>query len=259
MLDFHCHLHDKAFDQDRREVIDRAKAAGVNRFLTVGTSFLDSQKAVELAHKDKSIWAAVGLHPLGNRQQFNAADFLALARDERVLAIGEIGFDFHESETEAEIKGQKELFLNLIDIAQSVNKPVILHLRSGETINAYKFVVDTLEKTNIQFFSHCFNGDLSTAKLFFERGIRLSFSGILTYLKSNEDQLFEVAKEASQKAGLLLETDAPYLAPGIYRGRRNEPAFIVETYKKIAQVLGVELKEVERLTEAAFNRYFPDI
>jgi len=267
MIDAHCHLHDKAYNKDRRQVIERALVAGVEFFLSSGTNLADSEEALKLAEEEPSVYFSVGLHPFEDvwvfrdikeskkksEEYFNRLKELAL--HPKALAFGEFGFDFsRDSSLEEEVR-QERIFLRFMEMAEELNKPVILHLRSGRNKDAYTKALKILERFSVVCVSHCFLGTPTLARIFLEKTVNLSFSGILTYLK-REDQLLKVAKEASLKAGFLLETDAPYLAPVPYRGQRNEPAYIKQLYILLADVLGIDFGELERRVKEKFLNIF---
>ena len=262
MIDAHCHLHDRAYERDRKKVIERAQQLGVKLFLSCGTSLSDSEQALKLAEKEPSVYFSVGIHPFEDKWLFRETEgenirkseeylrrLKELALHPKALAFGEFGFDFsREASLEEEVR-QERIFLRLMEMAEELAKPVILHLRSGQGKNAYTKALKLLANFSTPCVSHCFLGSLTVARIFLEKTVNLSFSGILTYLKE-EDQLLKVAKEASLKAGFLLETDAPYLAPVPYRGQRNEPAYIKEVYQRMAEILGSSFLQVrERVSE----------
>lgn len=267
MIDTHCHLNFRAFKDDMVKVIARAKLAGVNFIINVGSQYETSERAVRLAQENDNLYAAIGLHPIHLFEQevdeeeihfktkseiFNPAKYKKLFEDnERVVAIGECGLDYYRfpeniAKEEVKIK-QIELFEQHIKLASELNLPIIIHGRK-----AYDDIFLVLEKTIKQGLlfkrgvSHCFLGTREQAKKFLDLGFLLSFTGIITF-KNINPVLLKVIKETPLEK-IMIETDAPYLAPQAYRGTRNEPAYVAEVAKKIAEVKGVDLTEVEKVT-----------
>lgn len=242
-IDTHAHLEMKEFDQDRREVIGRARAAGVKAIITVGTTLEDCRKALALAEDYEDIWAAVGIHPhevkgCGRRECEEIRD---LARREKVVAVGEIGLDFHYEFSPRD--EQQRFFAAQLDVAEELDLPVIVHDRQ-----AHRETLAILEpyRGRLRGVLHCFSGDVKMAYRCLDMGFFLSVAGPVTY--KNATVLREVAK-AIPADRLLIETDCPYLAPLPHRGKRNEPAFVVETAAFLAGLRGVSREELEDQTE----------
>ena len=265
MTDSHAHLDQPAFDPDRRRVLERASAAGVSTILSIG--MLDEEASwkrtfalVDEFHPDgrdhggglPQLFAAIGCHPhearlfdsLGGEERL-----AALARRPRLLAIGEIGLDYHydlSPRTE-----QRDSFRRQVRVARELGLPVVVHQRDAE--DDFLRIADEERLAECGAVLHCFTGSGRLAEAAVERGFLLSFSGILTF--RNADDLRRTAARAPLDR-LLVETDCPYLAPVPHRGRRAEPAMVVETARRLAEVRGSSPAEVEAATDANFRRFF---
>lgn len=278
-IDTHTHVNLSAFDADREEVIARAKGAGV-AMINVGTKQSTSAKAVEIAHLHDQVYAVVGLHPVQTTHRYHDEDemgeggkpftsrgevfdhafYAALARDPKVVAIGECGLDyFHvhseevETTSESEEK-QRDAFIAQIHLANEVGKPLMLHLRNGKdtTKNAYLDAYEILKsEAKVAGNAHFFVGGAEDAKRFFDIGYTVSFTGVVTFAKMYE----EVVRYAPSDM-IHAETDAPYVTPVPYRGQRNEPAYVVEVVRRLAEIRGVD-EEVfaQQLLENAKKLY----
>jgi TatD DNase family protein len=241
-VDSHAHLEMEAFDGDREAVLDRAAAAGLTAIITVGTTLPDCEKAVALAGLHPAVYAAVGIHPHEVKGVDTATyDALTvLARREKVVAIGEIGLDFFYNHSPRD--SQLQHFAAQLDLAEELNLPVIIHDREAhaETLDMLRH-----RKGKLRGVLHCFSGDSAMARECLELGFYLSVAGPVTYPKA--ERLRQVVRDLPLER-LLIETDAPYLAPQRYRGKRNEPAYVVETARVIAEIRGLPAPELERLT-----------
>lgn len=252
-IDSHAHLEMEDFDPDRPQVIERAFEQGVTGLITIGTDLDSSRKALALAKTYSPIRATVGVHP------HEAAGFkpeilprlTALANDPLVVAIGEIGLDFYRNLSPQ--KSQKETFRHLIQLARAVSLPMVIHDRE-----AHQEVLEILREEKaweVGGVFHCFSGDWKMARHCLDLNFFLSITGAVTYKKAS--RLEEVVRQAPIES-LLLETDAPYLAPHPFRGRRNEPAYLVHTAEQVAQIRGMTLSELSRAilknTHRAFKR-----
>jgi len=250
LADSHCHLH--MLGSPLPDVLARAREAGVSRFLVPGTTVADSRDAVRLAQEHEEVLAAVGVHP------HEAKDFDAerdgpgleeLARAPGVAAIGEIGLDFHYDLSPR--ARQIETLEWMLDLARRLELPVILHNReSSEEMLALVGRFGPRENAGV-FHSFTANADFGRKAI--DLGYVVSFSGMITFRKA--ENIREAAAALPLEA-MLVETDSPYLSPEPHRGKPCEPAFVVETAKRLAQVKGVDLSEVEERTTAAFDRLF---
>jgi TatD DNase family protein len=249
LVDSHCHLDDKQFDPDRAEVIERAREAGVERMMTIGTGNgpPDLEAALRLARKHSFIYATVGVHPhdaaKATPETFAAME--ALAAETKVLALGEIGLDYHYDFSPRDV--QHNVLVEQLKLAARAGKPIVIHTREAWD--------DTLlllrEHWSGVGIIHCFSGGPAEARQALDLGFYLSFGGVLTFPKA--DALREAARLAPEDR-LLIETDAPYLAQVPKRGKRNEPAFMVETARRLAEVRGVAPEHIAEVTTANFER-----
>lgn len=249
-IDSHAHLEMAAFDADREEVIARAWAAGLSAIITVGTTIPDCEKAVRIARSHPQVYAAVGIHP-HEVKEIDGRTYEALrelARREKVVAIGEIGLDFFYDHSPREV--QLRRFAEQIELALELDLPVIIHDREahGETLGILR-----QHKGRLRGVLHCFSGDAAMARECLEMGFYLSVAGPVTYKKADELRAVACGIPADR---LLVETDCPYLSPQPYRGKRNEPAYVVQTARTLAEIRGVDAREVERSTEENACRLF---
>lgn len=255
-IDSHCHIDGPEYDADRADVIARAREAGVTTMLTVGTGDPHSgaiKRAVDLAERQEGIYAAVGVHPHDAKLFDDAAEqhLLDLVRQsKRVIAWGEIGLDYHYDHSPQDV--QREMFRRQLRIARELDLPVVIHSREadddtttilGEELSGY-------ERAGVM---HCFGGSPAMARDAIELGFFISFAGNLTFKKA--DDLREVARQLPLDR-LLIETDCPYLTPVPFRGKRNEPARLIETARCLAETHGKELEEIGRMTSENFMKLF---
>lgn len=242
LIDSHAHLEMQAFDNDRDAVIRRAKEAGVDVIVTVGTNLQDCRSVVEIATRFESVYAALGIHPheVKDINQKTYDTIRILVQQPKVVAYGEIGLDFFRNHSPRDI--QIRCFGEQLEIADEFNLPVIIHDREAhlETLN---MLMARKEKRG--GIIHCFSGDVLMAKKCLDMGFYISIPGPVTFPKA--EKLFEIVRQVPLDR-LLVETDAPYLAPHPYRGKRNEPSYVVHTAQKIADVKGLSLAEVSAAT-----------
>ncbi|HEY3103534.1 MAG TPA: TatD family hydrolase [Pyrinomonadaceae bacterium] len=255
-VDSHCHIDGPEYDADRKEVIARALAAGVTTMLNVGTGDPHSgafERAVELAEKHPEIYCAIGVHPHDAKLFDDAAEqrLTSLAKQSsRVVAWGEIGLDYHYDHSPRDV--QREAFRRQLRIARELNLPVVIHSREadGDTIAILRAELSGYERAGVM---HCFGGSLRMAHEAIELGLLISFAGNLTFKKAED--LREIARQLPLDR-LLVETDCPYLTPVPFRGKRNEPARVVETAKCLAELKEAEVDEIGRVTGANFAKLF---
>lgn len=250
LIDTHAHLDFPQFDGERQKVVEQAKNANVAKIINIGCNLKTSQKAIDLAENYKNIWASVGLHPSDANDCLKKDFFKSLhklAKQKKVIAIGEIGLDyFHKN---GEIETQKKAFIEQIKIAEDLKKPLIIHTRE-----AGKDLLEILKKekpTNAVI--HCFSETQEFAETVLEMGYFLSFTGIVTYPKT--EKLHQVIANTPLNR-IMLETDCPFLAPQKFRGKRNEPAFVVEIAKKIAEIKQISLEEISQITTKNAELFF---
>jgi TatD DNase family protein len=252
-VDSHCHLDDAAFDADRDAVIGRARAAGLQWLLTIGGSTPETLgSGLAFAGKHNWIYTTAGLHPHeAKRWGEPVADSLrALVRHPKVLAIGEIGLDYHYDPSPREV--QKEAFLSQLDIAKEARLPVIIHCRDAWQ-DLREMIGTHWQGAGLGGILHCFAGNRGDAFRFLDWGFLISFAGNVSYKKA--DDLRNAAK-AIPLDRLLAETDSPYLAPVPFRGRRNEPAYVVEVIRALASLHDLETASLGHQTLQNFERFF---
>jgi TatD DNase family protein len=248
LVDSHCHLDDSKFDEDREQAIERARAAGVERLLAIGTGSgpPDLHAALRLAEKYDFIYATIGVHPHDAAKATGEtfARLRELAAHPKVVAIGEIGLDYHYDFSPRPV--QREAFARQLELAAEAEKPIVIHTREAWD--------DTLAQvTDLRHggIMHCFTGDAAQARQALDRGFHLAFGGVLTFPRA------ESVREAARLTPddrLLVETDCPYLAPVPYRGKRNEPAFLVETVRRLAEVRNSTPEKIAEITTRNFER-----
>lgn len=254
LIDTHCHLNHEQFQADLPEVIERALAAGVERMIVVGFDLPSSEEAVRLADRFPSLYAAIGVHPHEAKTYDVTVEkrLEALSRHPRVAAIGEIGLDYHYDFSPRH--DQKAAFRAQLALASAVELPVIIHCRG-----AYPNVLDELAQAGVEKTGgvmHCWTGSAREAERALGLGLYLGFGGALTF--RNADALRDIAA-STPLSRILLETDAPYLAPVPYRGRRNEPAYTRLVAEKLAQARTVTLEEIESGTTMNAQKLFGKI
>lgn len=250
MIDSHNHIHFREFRKDLEEVMHRATTRGVRAMLTVGIDPSDSARALDAARAYQGVYVSVGIHPQ-NGGRFTPEDVYALSNlsAEKVVAIGETGFDLYR--TPHSVEAQKDLFIAHIELARLMKLPIVIHDRMahGQTMA----VLDETGAWCLGGVFHCFSGDTSLARTIVRKGFFVSIPGVVTF--GNASQLRDVVREIPLE-NLLVETDAPYLAPEPYRGKRNEPAYTARTIEEIARLKGVTPDEVALRTAENFCRLF---
>jgi TatD DNase family protein len=249
VIDTHCHIDMPDFDADRAEVIARAVAGGVEAMVAVSSNKASILKVLALAESHEAVYAALGLHPHDSKD-FNDALFdelAALARGPKVVAIGETGLDYHYDHSPRGV--QRAVFEKMAELARMTGLPLIVHSRQ-----AAEDTLEVLKKCGVtRGVLHCFSGDEAMAREVVSLGLYISIAGPVTYKKS--DALREAVKKIPDER-LLLETDAPYLSPVPMRGRRNEPAFIFNTARVVAEARGVSPEDIRRITTVNARKLF---
>jgi TatD DNase family protein len=254
LIDTHTHLDDARYNEDREAVLDRARATGVGAFVTIGCDLATSRAAVELAAQYSFIYASVGVHP---HEVKHIGDgwydaFRRLAQDDKVVAYGEIGLDYHYNHSSPH--EQRDRFREQIQLARELKLPVIVHTREAQedTIK----ILQEERASDVGGVFHCFSGDARLAQDALDLGFYLSFSGILTF--QNASMLREIAKNTPLDR-TLIETDCPYLTPVPHRGKRNEPAYVSHVARQLASLHFDDADAVEqigRITTANAKRLF---
>lgn len=250
LIDTHCHLDFADFDAERDELVERAHAAGVAQMVTISTRVKKLDTLIALTERYPSVFCSVGTHPNNADEELDvtADDLVRLAAHPKVVAIGECGLDYFYDTQKPE--DQKTGFLRQIEAARRTQLPLVIHARSADDDMA-AILRDETGKGAFPFILHCFSSGEALAKTGIELGGYVSFSGILTFPKSTE--LRDIAKGLPLDR-LLVETDAPYLAPKPWRGKRNEPSYVVNTAEVLAETKGVSFEEIARITtENAFR------
>lgn len=244
IFDTHCHLNSKELYIDHENHIISAKNEGVARFLVVGYDYKSSKIAVELAEKYDFVFAAVGYHPVDvlKASEKELSDTFSLLKHPKVVALGEIGLDYHWVEDDKDREKQKELFVKQIHIANENNLPVIIHNRDA-TEDCYKILKE--HKPLKQGVMHCYSGSVEMAKEFIKLGLYISLGGPVTFKNAKTPK--QVATEIPLEH-LLVETDCPYLAPHPLRGTMNAPKNIVYVVEEIAKLKNISRSEVEKAT-----------
>jgi TatD DNase family protein len=254
IIDTHAHLMFDDFKDDLTEVVARANAAGVERIINVGTGVLTSEEAIQLSSQFEGLYATVGFHP------YDAADCSTELLDEwkgkiltkekgwgRVVAIGECGLDYYKGTADPVV--QRSAFEMQLELALSVDLPVVIHNRSADDE-----CLEILKKfKGVRAVFHCFGSDLEFAKRVWDKGFMTSITGIVTF--KNAEELRKVV-EAAPVDKLMVETDCPYLSPEGRRGKRNEPANVVEVVKKIAEIRAVRIEDARDMLKENSERFF---
>jgi TatD DNase family protein len=263
MVDAHCHLNFKAFENDLDEVVKRALAKGVNKIVNVGSSLETSKVAVELARKYPNLYATVGIHPhhADKLEEDWEKNLEALAKESKVLAIGETGLDYfnYESNGITEKKLQKNLFEKQIELSQKLHLPLMIHNRQ-----AGSDILDILSNHSSSFLNppglfHCFSSNIDLLKKVLNLGFYVGFDGNITYkgIAKGEDTSLSTLVEYAPIDRIITETDSPYLPPIPYRGSRNEPSYVIIVAEFIAKIKKLQVEAViEKTTQnacAVFN------
>lgn len=247
-IDVHAHLDDKAFHKDREEVLQRIKEAGII-VVNAGADIKSSYFSVELAEKYDFIYACVGVHPHDAAKV--PKDYLReleeLAKHPKVIAIGEIGLDYYYEFSDRKI--QQKVFLEQLELAESLNLPVVIHNR-----DAHQDTLNTLRKSApIKGLMHCYSGSLELARELLKLGFYFSFGGVITFKNAKKPK--EVASQLPLDR-ILLETDCPYLSPEPYRGKRNDPTRIPIIAEVLAKLRETSVQEIEDTTFSNFTKLF---
>ena len=252
LIDSHSHLDSSDFDDDRDEAIERAAEAGIERIVAIGTGEgpPDLEAGLRLAAANPIFAATVGVHPHdAAKATAGTLDRIAqLLREDRVIALGEIGLDYHYDFAPRD--AQKDVFIEQMRMAGERRKPIVIHTREAWD-DTFALIEEHWKPYGVPGVMHCFSGGRAEAQRSLDLGFYLSFGGIVTFPKSKELQA--VAREAPVDR-ILVETDSPYLAPVPKRGKRNEPAFVVHTAAKLAALRQTTFEEIAAATTANFKR-----
>jgi len=257
IVDSHCHVDGADFEADRDDVIRRAQESGVAAMLNVGTGDPNSgsfERAIEIANKYESVFASVGVHPHDAKLYNTVAEekLISLAEESRkCVAWGEIGLDFHYDNSPRDV--QREVFRKQIRVAHKLKLPIIVHSRSADDETVAILRDECTKKDFRGGVMHCFGGTPKMAKEVLALGFNVSFAGNVTFKKA--DQIREAAGVIPLDR-MLVETDCPFLTPTPFRGKRNEPMYVVETAQFVADFLGVDFDEFAGQTTSNFKRLF---
>lgn len=249
LIDTHAHLDHERFDGEREAVITRALAAGVGLIICVGSDLKSSRESLALARTNAALFAVVGVHP--HEAAAAPPDYLDEVRhmlaEPKVVALGEIGLDYHYDFSPRPV--QRQVFQAQLELARELGCPVVVHSRKADADTARMLA----ESGVTRVVMHCYSGDWLLAERYLEMGYFISLSGVVTFPKSAETR--EVALRLPLER-LMLETDAPYLAPVPRRGRRNEPAYVRHTAEAVASIRGIGLEEITQQTTANAKLFF---
>lgn len=257
-IDTHAHLH-LLSPQLREEVILRAKKTGVKKIVNVACNLKEIKQCLSLANEHEFIWTTVGIHPtdLTDSMGRDLKQVEKIAREtKKIVAIGEIGLDYYHDRFPHDV--QKAFLTGQLEIAQKLGLPAILHCRAGknpgENEAAFGDLIEVLEELRFKnAVAHCFSGNPLEAEKLLDMGLMLSFTGVITY---PQNEVLRDIVRTTPLDRIMIETDSPFLTPSAHRGKKNEPAFVVEVAKMIAKVKGVPFEEVARMTSANAEQFF---
>lgn len=251
LIDTHCHLQDKRFAGDLEAVLDRAQEAGVAYALVVGSNLATSREACELAQKYPQLFAIVGVHPHDSKDADRATfdEIRKLAAQERVVALGEMGLDYHYDFSPRKI--QQRVFRYQIGLARELGLPIVIHDREAHADTMAILKEEKAEE--VGGVLHCYSGSWEMARECIKMGFYISIAGPVTF--ANAKKLVQVVENLPLEH-LLVETDAPYLTPVPHRGKRNEPAYVRHVAEAIARIKGIAVEEVEEQTTANAIKLF---
>ena len=255
MIDSHCHLSQADYDIPVADLIKMAEEEGVQKMLNIACDTNDWDELLKLINQHENVYGAIGIHP--EYAERNEDDFLKKLPDifkqnSKLLAVGEIGLDYSDKNISAE--RQQDLFYKQIQIAHKIHKPIIVHTRDAEedTLKILKKAHDSKELENSGII-HCFSGSLELAQNALKMGLYISVSGIVTFKSAHH--LRDIVKEIPLNR-LLVETDCPWLAPEPFRGRKNQPAYVVKTLEKVAELKEISAEELDKITTKNFEQLF---
>jgi len=252
LIDSHCHLDFPDFAAELDAVVARARAAGIARMVTISTRVARFGEVLAIAERFPDVFCSVGTHPHYAHEELDVstADLVARTRHPKVVAIGEAGLDYHYDNSPRE--AQQRGFRTHIAAARETGLPLVIHSREADADTA-RILEEATEQGAFPAVLHCFTGGADLARRAIALGLYISFTGILTF--KNSTALRDIATKLTADR-ILVETDAPYLAPGRHRGKRNEPAYVIETVNVLAQTRGVSFDTIARETTANFFRLF---
>jgi TatD DNase family protein len=252
LIDSHCHLEYKGLVEDQQGVLARARAAGVGGFLSISTRQREWDQVIATAEREPDVWASVGIHPheADGHADLGEAALLAATEHPRVIAIGETGLDYYYDHSDRDT--QKALFRRHISVARQTGLPIIIHTRDAEDDTA-AILTEEMEQGAYPALIHCFTASADFARKVLDLGLTISLSGIVTF--KNAKDLQAIAAELPEDR-ILVETDAPFLAPIPNRGKVCEPAFVADTARFVAELRGVSPEALAETTTRNFQRLF---
>jgi TatD DNase family protein len=255
LVDHHCHLDFPNFEADRDGIVARARSAGVGILVTISTRIRRFATIQTIAERYANVYCSVGTHPHYAHEELDVpvSEIVRLAQHPKVVAIGEAGLDYHYDNSPRDAQAQG--FRLHIAVARETGLPLVIHTREADDATL-AILEEEMEKGAFKAVLHCYTGGAELARRAVEMGHYVSFSGVLTF--KNSDDLRAIAAETPLDR-ILVETDAPYLAPAPMRGKTNEPAFVVHTAAALAKVRGVSLAEIGRITTENFHRLYAKV
>jgi TatD DNase family protein len=255
LVDSHCHLDFPDFADELDAVVTRARAVDIGRIVTISTRVKKHAGLLAIAERFPDVFCSVGTHPHNAHEELDigTADLVTRARHPKVVAIGEAGLDYHYDYSPRD--AQEQSFRAHIAAARETGLPLVIHAREADA-DVARILEEETAKGAFPAVLHCFTAGRDLAERAIALGLSISFTGILTYKKS--DDLRAIAADLPADR-IMVETDAPYLGPGKFRGKRNEPSYVVETAKTLAQVRGVSCDEIARQTTENFFRLFSKV
>jgi TatD DNase family protein len=255
LVDSHCHLDFPDFAADLDAIVSRAEAAGIGKIVTISTRVRRQQQLLDIAARFSNVYCSVGTHPhhADEEDGITTEELVALSQPAKVVALGEAGLDYFykNGSPEAQARG----FRAHIGAARQTGLPLVIHTRDADA-DCAKILEEEIAKGPFRAVLHCYTGGRELAMKAISLGLFISFTGILTF--KNTQGLREIAAEVPANR-IMVETDAPYLSPGKYRGKRNEPAFVVETARVLAEIRGISLEEIARQTTENFFNFFSKV
>jgi len=252
LVDSHCHLDFPDFSGELDAIVGRARAAGVGRMVTISTRIKRHGDLIAIAERYDDVFCSIGTHPHHAHEELDIAvdDIVRTTEHPKVVAIGEAGLDYHYDYSPR--NAQERGFRNHIAAARTTGLPLVIHSRDADDDMA-RILEEEMGKGAFKAVLHCFTGGRALAERAIPLGLSISFTGIVTFKKSDELRAIAAALPSDR---ILVETDAPYLAPGRYRGKRNEPSYVTETAKVLAETRGVSTVELAHQTTDNFFRLF---
>ena len=255
LVDSHCHLDFPDFADDLDAIVARAEAAGIGRIVTISTRVRRLEALLKIAERFPNVYCSVGTHPhqADEEDGISADELIALTRHPKVVALGEAGLDYFYQHGSRE--AQERGFRAHIAAARATGLPLVIHTREAD-VDCGRILDEEMAKGSFRAVLHCYTGGRELAMKAIAHGLSISFTGILTF--KNSQAIRDIAAELPAER-IMVETDAPYLGPGKHRGKRNEPSFVVETARVLAETRGVTLEEISHQTTENFFRLFSKV